>query len=152
MKSTGHSFTPMKKMAVGRPEVLNGDQGSQFTSADFVKMLKTAEIAIRSGGKGAWRDNVRSGPLNRGRPSPVPTRPEGQDARGRTITIGLKIRGAAQGWLAAPGMPRLQQCIVSSTTFSMTSRRPTGHAASPWRIRKAMREICRRYESAKHEQ
>jgi hypothetical protein len=88
-----HGFTPMKKIAVGRPEVFNGDQGSQLTSADFIKVLKTVEIAISRGGKGAWRDNVRSGPPNRGRPSPVPTRPEGQDARGRTITIGLKIRG-----------------------------------------------------------
>jgi transposase InsO family protein len=93
MKSAGHGFTPMKKMAVGRPQVFNGDQGSQFTSADFIKMLKTAEIAIRMDGKGAWRDNVRSRPPNWGRPSPVPTRPEGQDARGRTLTIGLKIRG-----------------------------------------------------------
>lgn len=89
-----HGFTPMKKMAVGRPEVLNGDQGSQFPSADFIKALKTAEIATRMDGKGAWRDNVRSGPPNWGRPGPVPTRPEGQDARGRTITIGcLKIQG-----------------------------------------------------------
>jgi transposase InsO family protein len=84
----------MKKMAAGRPEVFNGDQGSQFTSADFIKVLKPAEIAISLDGKGAWRDNVRSGPRNRGRPIPVPTRPEGQNAQGRTITIGcLKIRG-----------------------------------------------------------
>lgn len=89
-----HGFTPMKKMAVGRPEVFNGDQDSQFPSADFIKALKTAEIATRMDGKGAWRDNVRSGPPNRGRPGPVPTRPKGQDARGRTITIGcLKIQG-----------------------------------------------------------
>lgn len=53
MKSAGHGFTPMKKMAVGGPEVFNGDQGSQFTSADFIKMLKTAEIAISMDGKGA---------------------------------------------------------------------------------------------------
>lgn len=57
-----HGFTPMKKMAVGRPEVFNGDQDSQFTSADFIKVLKTAEIAISRDSKGAWRDNVRSGP------------------------------------------------------------------------------------------
>ena len=57
-----HGFTLMKKMAVGWPEVLNGDQGSPFTSALFIKVLKTAEIAISLDGKGAWRDNVRSGP------------------------------------------------------------------------------------------
>ena len=42
----------------GRPEIFNSDQGSQFTSADFIKALKAAEIAISMDGKGAWRDNV----------------------------------------------------------------------------------------------
>ena len=42
----------------GRPEIFNSDQGSQFTSADFIKVLKDAEIAISMDGKGAWRDNV----------------------------------------------------------------------------------------------
>jgi putative transposase len=42
----------------GKPEILNADQGSQFTSADFVKVLKDAEIAISMDGRGAWRDNV----------------------------------------------------------------------------------------------
>jgi putative transposase len=42
----------------GRPGIFNTDQGSQFTSAEFIKVLKTAEIAISMDGKGAWRDNV----------------------------------------------------------------------------------------------
>lgn len=42
----------------GRPDILNTDQGSQFTSAEFIKRLRTAEIAISMDGKGAWRDNV----------------------------------------------------------------------------------------------
>ena len=42
----------------GRPEIFNSDQGSQFTSVDFIKVLKDAEIAISMDGKGAWRDNV----------------------------------------------------------------------------------------------
>ena len=42
----------------GRPEIFNTDQGSQFTSVEFIKVLKTAEIAISMDGKGAWRDNV----------------------------------------------------------------------------------------------
>jgi putative transposase len=42
----------------GKPEVFNTDQGSQFTSADFIKVLKDAEIAISMDGRGAWRDNV----------------------------------------------------------------------------------------------
>ena len=42
----------------GRPEIFNSDQGSQFTSVEFIKVLKNAEIAISMDGKGAWRDNV----------------------------------------------------------------------------------------------
>jgi len=42
----------------GRPDIFNTDQGSQFTSVDFIKVLKNAEIAISMDGKGAWRDNV----------------------------------------------------------------------------------------------
>lgn len=42
----------------GTPEIFNTDQGSQFTSTDFIKVLKAAEIAISMDGKGAWRDNV----------------------------------------------------------------------------------------------
>jgi len=42
----------------GKPEIMNTDQGSQFTSIDFIKVLKDAQIAISMDGKGAWRDNV----------------------------------------------------------------------------------------------
>ena len=42
----------------GTPEIFNTDQGSQFTSTDFIKMLAAREIKISMDGKGAWRDNV----------------------------------------------------------------------------------------------
>jgi len=42
----------------GKPDIFNTDQGSQFTSIDFIKVLKDAGIAISMDGKGAWRDNV----------------------------------------------------------------------------------------------
>ena len=54
----------------GRPEIFNTDQGSQFTSTEFIKVLKgepqaatgprpaANEITISMDGKGAWRDNV----------------------------------------------------------------------------------------------
>ena len=42
----------------GKPDIFNTDQGSQFTSADFIKVLAGAEIKISMDGKGAWRDNV----------------------------------------------------------------------------------------------
>lgn len=42
----------------GKPEIMNSDQGSQFTSIEFIKTLKDAGIQISMDGKGAWRDNV----------------------------------------------------------------------------------------------
>ena len=42
----------------GTPEIMNTDQGSQFTSIDFITALKSAGIRISMDGKGAWRDNV----------------------------------------------------------------------------------------------
>ena len=42
----------------GQPEIFNTDQGSQFTSTDFIKVLASREIKISMDGKGAWRDNV----------------------------------------------------------------------------------------------
>jgi putative transposase len=41
-----------------KPDIFNTDQGSQFTSVDFIKTLKDAKICISMDGKGAWRDNV----------------------------------------------------------------------------------------------
>ncbi len=42
----------------GKPEIVNTDQGSQFTGAVFTGVLIKNEIAISMDGKGAWRDNV----------------------------------------------------------------------------------------------
>lgn len=47
--------------AIGRhgvPEIVNTDQGSQFTGSEYIGKLKAHEIAISMDGKGAWRDNV----------------------------------------------------------------------------------------------
>jgi putative transposase len=42
----------------GAPEFFNTDQGSQFTSAAFIGVLKKHNIRISMDGKGRWRDNV----------------------------------------------------------------------------------------------
>jgi putative transposase len=42
----------------GRPEIVNTDQGSQFTCEAFTGVLAKNEIRISMDGKGAWRDNV----------------------------------------------------------------------------------------------
>jgi putative transposase len=41
----------------GTPETFNTDQGSQFTSGDWIDVLTEAKIKISMDGKGAWRDN-----------------------------------------------------------------------------------------------
>jgi putative transposase len=42
----------------GRPEIFNTDQGSQFTSDDFIGVLKKSQIKISMDGKGRCMDNV----------------------------------------------------------------------------------------------
>ena len=42
----------------GQPEIVNTDQGSQFTSAEFIEAMTSRGIRISMDGKGAWRDNV----------------------------------------------------------------------------------------------
>lgn len=47
---------PLAKL--GPPGSFNSDQGSQFTSIDFIKVLAWRAIKISIDGKGASRDNV----------------------------------------------------------------------------------------------
>jgi putative transposase len=42
----------------GVPEIFNTDQGSQFTSLQFTRVLKEAGVRISMDGKGRWMDNV----------------------------------------------------------------------------------------------
>ena len=42
----------------GCPEIFNTDQGSQFTSTEFLNVLRQRQIQISMDGKGCWRDNV----------------------------------------------------------------------------------------------
>ena len=42
----------------GRPEIVNTDQGSQFSAHEFVRAVKEQGCKISMDGRGAWRDNV----------------------------------------------------------------------------------------------
>lgn len=42
----------------GPPQIMNTDQGSQFTGAQFIGELTKHGIAISMDGRGQWRDNV----------------------------------------------------------------------------------------------
>ena len=45
-------------MKYGAPEIMNTDQGSQFTSSDFIGLVHQHGIQVSMDGKGCWRDNV----------------------------------------------------------------------------------------------
>jgi len=42
----------------GKPGIFNTDQGSQFTSTDFIEVLQRNKLSFSMDGKGAWCDNV----------------------------------------------------------------------------------------------
>jgi putative transposase len=42
----------------GAPQIVNTDQGAQFTSEAFTEVLKQHGIAISMDGRGCWRDNA----------------------------------------------------------------------------------------------
>ncbi len=42
----------------GTPEIVNTDQGSQFTSEEFVATVLDSGAQLSMDGKGAWRDNI----------------------------------------------------------------------------------------------
>jgi len=43
---------------VSRPEIFNSDQGSQYTSEEFISVLKEKEIRISMDGRGHFYDNI----------------------------------------------------------------------------------------------
>ncbi len=42
----------------GAPDIVNTDQGSQFTAAAFIDLVKGRGCQVSMDGRGAWRDNV----------------------------------------------------------------------------------------------
>nr|WP_087671244.1 MULTISPECIES: IS3 family transposase [Caballeronia] len=42
----------------GLPEIVNTDQGSQFTATEFTDAVLSRSVLLSMDGKGAWRDNV----------------------------------------------------------------------------------------------
>ena len=45
-------------LEVSRPEILNTDQGCQYTSEDFIKVVQAAQVRISMDGKGRAFDNI----------------------------------------------------------------------------------------------
>ena len=42
----------------GTPEIVNTDQGSQFTAEEFTQVVPGSGAKLSMDGRGAWRDNV----------------------------------------------------------------------------------------------
>lgn len=42
----------------GKPEIINSDQGSQYTSSNWIECLKNHDIKISMDGKGRATDNI----------------------------------------------------------------------------------------------
>ena len=47
-----------KALKISKPEIFNSDQGSQFTSKEFIKCLEDQKISISMDGKGRAFDNI----------------------------------------------------------------------------------------------
>lgn len=47
-----------KAFAVAIPQILNSDQGCQFTSKEYVNYVQNRKIRISMDGKGRWADNI----------------------------------------------------------------------------------------------
>jgi putative transposase len=47
-----------RSLARSRPEIMNSDQGSQFTSPQYIELLKNAGVQISMDGKGRATDNI----------------------------------------------------------------------------------------------
>ena len=56
---TGFCLTMLEKgLAVATPEIINSDQGAQFTSIQWVNRVEQSDILVSMDGKGRWIDNV----------------------------------------------------------------------------------------------
>lgn len=55
-----HAVDVLKEAYIhhGTPQIVNTDQGSQFTSEEFVQAVKEQGCRMSMDGRGAWRDNI----------------------------------------------------------------------------------------------
>jgi putative transposase len=47
-----------KAFETAKPEILNSDQGSQFTSGEYIQLIESNRVKISMDGKGRWADNI----------------------------------------------------------------------------------------------
>jgi putative transposase len=91
----------------GRPEIFNTDQGSQFTSEEWIKVLKDASVAISMDGKGRWIDNVFIERLWRS--------VKYEEVYLHAYANGTEARSALTGYFSSYNAVRLHQCLEYRT-------------------------------------
>jgi putative transposase len=91
----------------GRPEIFNTDQGSQFTSEEWIKVLKDAGVAISMDGKGRWIDNVFIERLWRS--------VKYEEVYLHAYTNGTEARSALTRYFSTYNAVRLHQCLEYRT-------------------------------------
>ncbi|BAE83940.1 IS3 family transposase [Desulfitobacterium hafniense] len=47
-----------KAFSVAKPEILNSDQGSQFTGHEYINLVESNRVKISMDGKSRWADNI----------------------------------------------------------------------------------------------
>jgi putative transposase len=95
----------------GRPEIFNTDQGSQFTSEEWIKVLKDAGVAISMDGKGRWIDNVFIERLWRS--------VKYEEVYLHAYTNGTEARSALTRYFSTYNAVRLHQCLEYRTPDEM---------------------------------
>ncbi len=58
LDTPSHEQALAMALTSGKPEIVNSDQGCQFTSESWCTMLTRHDIKISMDGKGRWADNV----------------------------------------------------------------------------------------------
>jgi putative transposase len=91
----------------GRPEIFNTDQGSQFTSEEWVQVLKDADVAISMDGKGRWIDNVFIERLWRS--------VKYEEVYLHAYTNGTEARSGLSRYFSSYNAVRLHQCLEYHT-------------------------------------
>jgi putative transposase len=114
----------------GQPEIFNTDQGSQFTSQEFVTILEKHEIQVSMDGSGSYTDNLFIERLWRTLKYEEVYLKAYQDAREARAEIGkyirfynaerphqaLKYKTPAQEYLAGPFAVVKERVLQSETT------------------------------------
>jgi putative transposase len=49
-----------RALSIRKPEIINSDQGSHFTNADYIKLIEGAGVKVSMDGKGQCLDNART--------------------------------------------------------------------------------------------